>query len=419
MKKLIVLLLSISVAVGLFAAGQNETNATEPVKEVELNVMMSFPRYMDQWETYCNQFEAKMLKEENLKVKINLEMPSSDQYESVLQARLAGNDAPDLYTLHSNNIATYYKSGNLEDLTNQVLATKVYENIKNTVTIDGKMLAVPIESQAWAALYNKDIFEECGLNAPYTLSELKNVCSVLTAKGYTPFMLAFQEQWVPQLMTALLLGGKVTTEVPDWLSRMYDDKGSYAEMRDIFDIIDVIMQNGTSRAMEQGSESGAAEFAMGKSAMFVQGTWASGTIMTTNPDMNLGVFALPVNENPDCAKVNISTSTTLAVHPASSSKDVALKFANYVLNDNDSSALFESCGFNPLATCHQYDVSSWVNDASEYVAQGKAYQDLVLPSSVTNEQGKLLQEYYVKAVTVDQIIERLDKTFQEANKLNK
>jgi raffinose/stachyose/melibiose transport system substrate-binding protein len=141
--------------------------------------------------------------------------------------------------------------------------------------------------------------------------------------------------------------------------------------------------------------------------------------MSTNPGMNLGVFALPVNENPECAKVNISTSTTLGVHPASSEKDVALKFANYVLNDNDSSALFESCGFNPLATCHEYEVSSWVNDASEYVAQGKAYQDLVLPSSVTNEQGKLLQEYYVKAVTVDQIIERLDKTFQEANKLNK
>ncbi|MFA7108947.1 MAG: ABC transporter substrate-binding protein, partial [Sphaerochaetaceae bacterium] len=212
MKKLIVLALSLIVVFGLFATAQNETSATQPVKEVELNVMMSFPRFMDQWETYCRQFEEKMLQEENLKVKINLEMPSSDQYESVLQARLAGDDAPDLYTLHSNNIATYYKAGNLEDLSNQELSKKVYDNIKDTVTVDGKMLAVPIESQAWAALYNKDIFQECGLEVPYTLSELKNVCSVLEANGYTPFMLAFQEQWVPQLMTALLLGGKVTTE---------------------------------------------------------------------------------------------------------------------------------------------------------------------------------------------------------------
>ncbi len=418
MKKLIILTLSIFSVLGLFAAGQKETTINQPVKEVELNIMMSFPRFMDQWETYCRQFEDKMLKEENIKVKINLEMPSSDQYESVLQARLAGDDAPDLYTLHSNNIRTYYKAGNLEDLSNQALASKVFDNIKDTVVVDGKMLAVPIESQAWAALYNKDIFEKCGLEVPYTLSELKNVCTVLEANGYTPFMLAFQEQWVPQLMTALLLGGKVTTEVPDWLTRMYNDNGSYQEMREIFDVIDVIMNNGTKRAMEQGSESGAAEFAMGKAAMFVQGTWASGTIMSTNPDMNLGVFALPVNENPKCAKVNLSTSTTLGVYPGSSEKDIALKFANYVLDDKDSSALFESCGFNPVATSHKFESSSWVKDASAYVAKGQAYQDLVLPSSVTNEQGKLLQEYYVKSVNVDQIIERLDKTFKEANKLN-
>ncbi len=418
MKKIIILTLSLFSVFGLFAAGQKEASVSQPVKEVELDIMMSFPRFMDQWETYCRQFEDKMLKEENIKIKINLEMPSSDQYESVLQARLAGDDAPDLYTLHSNNIRTYYKAGNLEDLSNQELATKVFDNVKDTVVVDGKMLAVPIESQAWSTLYNKDIFEKCGLEVPSTLSELKHVCSVLEANGYTPFMLAFQEQWVPQLMTALLLGGKVTTEVPDWLTRMYNDNGSYEEMREIFDVIDVIMNNGTKRAMEQGSESGAAEFAMGKAAMFVQGTWASGTIMSTNPDMNLGVFALPVNENPKCAKVNLSTSTTLGVYPGSSEKSLALKFANYVLDDKDSSALFESCGFNPVATSHKFESSSWVKDASAYVAKGQAYQDLVLPSSVTNEQGKLLQEYYVKSVTVDQIIERLDKTFKEANKLN-
>lgn len=419
MKKLIILTLTFFSVFSVFATGQKESSVDEPVKEVELDVMMSFPRFMDQWETYSRQFEEKMLNEENIKVKINLEMPSSDQYESVLQARLAGDDAPDLYTLHSNNIKTYYEAGNLEDLSNEEVANKIYDNIKDTVVVDNKMLAVPIESQAWSALYNKDIFKECGLEVPYTLSELKHVCEVLKENGYTPFMLAFQEQWVPQLMTALLLGGKVSTENPDWLSRMYNDDASYEEMREIFDVIDVIMENGTKRAMEQGSESGAAEFAMGKAAMFVQGTWASATIMATNPNMNLGVFALPVNENPECAKVNLSTSTTLGVYPGSSEKEIALKFANYVLDDKDSSALFESCQFNPVAISHNFESSSWVKDASSYVEKGQSYQDLVLPSAVTNEQGKLLQEYYVKTVTVDQIIERLDKTFREANKLNR
>ena len=59
-------------------------------------------------------------------------------------------------------------------------------------------------------LYNKAIFEECGLKAPDTLSDLESICETLKAKGYTPFMLAFQEQWVPQLMTGLTLGDIVS-----------------------------------------------------------------------------------------------------------------------------------------------------------------------------------------------------------------
>lgn len=387
-------------------------------REAELNIMMSFPQFMDQWETYCKQFEEKMLAEENIKVTVNLEMPSSDQYESILQARLTGGDAPDLYTLHCNNIGTYNKAGYLSDLSGEALASVIYDNVKETVSVDGKVMAVPIESQAWGVLYNKEIFEECGLTAPATLSDLKAICETLKEKGYTPFMLAFQEQWVPQLMTGLTLGDIVSGKLNDWLERMYKDEGSYEEVKEIFDVIDLIMANGTSRAMEEGSEAGAADFALGKAAMFVQGTWASNTIMTTNPDMKLGVFALPINEDPGCTRVNLSTSTTLAVYPESKEYDLALKFANYVLDENDSSALFQSCSFNPLATCHDYEAYSWVADASAFVADGKAYQDLVLPSSVTDEQGKLLQEYYVGSVTVDEIITRLDKAFHDANALS-
>ena len=437
MKKIIAILLAVCLLFSLAAcadSGTQETTApasdetkapvsdsgatTDEPREAELNIMMSFPQFMEQWETYAKQFEAKMLAEENIKVKVNLEMPSSDQYESVLQARLSGGDAPDLYTLHCNNIGTYNDAGYLYDLSGEPLADVIYENVKATASVDGKLLAVPIESQAWGVLYNKAIFEECGLKAPDTLADLATICQTLKEKGYTPFMLAFQEQWVPQLMTALTLGDIVSGKLPDWLERMYKDEGSYDEVREIFDVIDLIMANGTDRAMEEGSEAGAADFAMGKAAMFVQGTWASNTIMTANPEMQLGVFALPINDDPNCTRVNLSTSTTLAVHPDSKELDLALKFANYVLDEKDSSALFQSCSFNPLATCHNYEAYSWVADASAYVAAGRAYQDLVIPSAVTDEQGRLLQEYYVGTVTVDEIVERLDAAFQAANAQN-
>ena len=194
MKKLLAILLTLCMVISLAACGaekvpeaappaaeetkpavQDSGATKEEPREAELNIMMSFPQFMEQWETYAKQFEAKMLAEENIKVTVNLEMPSSDQYESVLQARLSGDDAPDLYTLHCNNLGTYNDAGYLYDLSGEPLADVIYENVKSTVSIDGKLLAVPIESQAWGVLYNKAIFEECGLKAPETLSDLKAI----------------------------------------------------------------------------------------------------------------------------------------------------------------------------------------------------------------------------------------------------
>lgn len=386
----------------------------EPAREAEITVMMSFPQYMEQWEKYCKQFEEKILGEQNIKVKVNLEMPSSDQYETILQARLSSDDGPDIYTLHSNNIGTYNTANYLTDLSDQPLANKIFDDVKQTVSVDGKLLGVPIESQAWGVLYNKTIFAELGIEVPNTFSELEAICETLKENGYDPFMLAFQEQWVPQLMTALTLGGKVSGDLPDWLDRMYAGNGSYEEVSEIFNVIDLIMANGTPRAMEVGSELGSADFANGKAAMYVQGTWASGTIMSTNPDMELGVFALPINENENCTRVNLSTSTTLAVYPKAKEMDIALAFANYVLDDEDSSELFQACSFNPLSSVHSYEAASWVIDASLYVAAGRSYQDLVLPSMVTEEQGKLLQEYYVESVNKEDVIQRLDSVFQDS-----
>ena len=156
MKKLIALVLSLCMLLSLAACGAEKTPETNPPavedpkptvqdsgatneepREAELNIMMSFPQYMEQWETYVKQFEAKMLAEENIKVTVNLEMPSSDQYESVLQARLSGDDAPDLYTLHCNNLGTYNDAGYLYDLSGEPLADVIYENVKSTVSIDG------------------------------------------------------------------------------------------------------------------------------------------------------------------------------------------------------------------------------------------------------------------------------------------
>lgn len=393
--------------------------AVEPEK-VTLNVMMSFPRFMDQMQAYTDQFKKKELSEKNVDVTVNLEMPSSEQYETTLKTRLSSNDAPDLFTISASaDLATYQKAGYLTDLSDQPFVSTLYPNVKKTVTYDGKVYLVPFESTVWGYLYNKDIFKKCGLTKPETLDAMKAAVSALKSKGYTPFELAFQEQWVPQLMTALTLGGLVSGSNPDWVQNMYADKASYKDVAGIFESIDLIMQNGTARAMETGSEQGCTDFANGKAAMFVDGTWAAESIMKANPDMQLGVGAFPVDNNPKDTMINLATTTALAVYANTKQQKTALDLANYILDGKDSSKLYHDLMFNPVANFQNFEQYSWSEEASQYVQQGRAYTDLVLPNAVTDEQGKLLQSYYLKKVTKDQFIETMDKTFKEANEAAK
>jgi len=404
-----------------------ETNEVVPteaqsqeVTKVTLDVMMSFPRFQDEMEAYLELFKKKMLEENNIDLSINLEMPSTDSYDTILQTRLAGDDAPDLYTLSAaQDLPTYVAAGYVEPLTKEALAGKIYEDVKATVSIDGEVYAVPFESTVWGYMYNKDIFDQCGLKAPDTLDEMKNVITVLEEKGFIPFELAFQEQWVPQLMTALTLGGIVngTPTLNDWVDRMYADQGSYEEVAAIFDIIDLIIGHGTDRAMETGSEQGSSDFANGKAAMWVQGTWNAESVLSTNPEMNIGCAALPITNDASTTLINLATTTSLVVSSSSEEKEVALALANFILDDTNSSGLYEAMKFNPVATNHNFTQYSWAQEASSYVAAGRAYRDLVLPGAVTDEQGKLLQLYYVGDVTKEEIISTLDKTFQDANKV--
>ncbi|REK74731.1 ABC transporter substrate-binding protein [Paenibacillus paeoniae] len=428
MKRALQLLLVLTMMVALVSAcgsgnkgnGEGLTptggSVTTAPKKVELKVFMTFPRFKDQFEQYFARFKEKQLAEKNIDVTIQLEMPNADQAKQILQSRLSSGDSPDLFTLHANDIPTYYEAGYIADLTGQPFVSKLYEAVAETVKYDGKVAALPMESLSWGYLYNKTIFKENGLTPPQTLDEMKNVAEKLQAAGVKPFLLAFQESWIPQLMMALSLGGTVSSSHPDWIEKMNAGEASYADVRSVFDIIDLIMANGSDKPFETGNEAGSADFANGKAAMWVQGPWNAETILKVNPNMEFGVAPLPVSNNAADTMINLATSTSLALSPKSANKEVAQDLLNYMLDDQDSSALFEELKFNPISTVHTYEVFPWVNEASEYVSKGKAYLDLKLPNGVTDETAKQLQSYFVKDATQDDVIAALDKVWRTAVK---
>lgn len=430
MRKLWTGMLCTMLTAGLLAGcGSTGTDSTgtsssggEGVKNVTLKMFVAQPRFKEQYDSYIAKFVAKQKAENNVNVDVQLEMPTADNAAQILKTRLASNDGPDIFALHAvNESPSFYKAGYLEDLSDQPFASKLLDNVKPSVTsMDGKIIALPLETLSWGYIYNKTIFEEQGLTPPQTLTEMKEVIAKLKASNITPFELSYKEAWVPQLILPLAVGGMVKTENPDFVDRMGKDEGSFAEMKTaIFDVFDLINANGTAKATEASADDGAASFAAGKTAMWLQGPWYAETILKSNPDLQIGVAPLPLNDNPDATLINLSASTSLAVSSASKNKELAKEFLNFMLDDQESNSFFESVKFNPVATIHTYKNFPWVDEATAYVKEGKSVQDPTIPQAVKDEAGKALQSYYAGQINQDDVISALDKAWKSFNKVNR
>ncbi|KRE49587.1 ABC transporter substrate-binding protein [Paenibacillus sp. Soil522] len=430
MKKMIKGLLVTVLATSLLAGCGSNANKAESTdnaasggeaKSVNLKMFIAQPRFKEQYDKYIADFVAKEKAEKNIDVTVQLEMPTTDNAAQILKTRLASNDAPDIFSLHAiNDIPIYYKAGYLEDLSDQPFVGKLLDSVKPSVTTtDGKVVAVPLETLSWGYLYNKKIFTDLGLTPPTTLTEMKAVVEKLKSNNVTPFVLSYKESWIPQLVLPLAAGALINTDNPDFIERMNKDEGSFTEMKSMFDIFDLINANGTEKATEVGGDDGAAAFAAGKGAMWLQGPWYADTILKSNPDLDFGVAPLPINDNPKATLINLSASTSLALSKTTKNKEVALDFINYVLDDTASNAFFQALKFNPIATVHTFESYPWVNDATAYVKEGKSYQDPSMPQAVKDEVGKGLQAYYAGQISQDDVLKALDKAWKSFNKVNK
>ncbi|NRF93778.1 extracellular solute-binding protein [Paenibacillus frigoriresistens] len=403
------------------ASVKKEESGTAAPKEMTLKVFIAQPRFKEQYDKFVADFVAKEKADKNLIVKVQMEMPPVDQAPQILKTRLAANDVPDVFSLHAiNELPTYYKAGYVEDLSKEPFASKILDSVKPTVTIDNKVLAVPLETLDWGYLYNKKIFADLGLKPPTTITEMKTVIEALKKNKITPFELAYKEAQWPQLFLPLTVGALANTENKDFIERMNSDKGSFNEIKSqLFSNFDLVNANGTDRAFESSASDGAAAFSQGKAAMWVMGPWYADTILKSNPDMQIGVAPFPISDNPNATMINMSVSTSLAVASASKNKELARDFVNFVLDDKETNDLFKSLKFNPNAKNHTFESFPWIAEALTYVKAGKSYKDPVMPPAVKDEAGKLLQSYYVKQISQDDVISGLDKAWKNANKINK
>lgn len=256
------------------------------------------------WVESCKEiFEAKYPN-----VTLNIETVGADSYYTVLQTKLASDDAPAIFDLGNNNeIGIYHEAGHLADLSGQPCLENVDAGLLVEGQIDGVQYGTPVEMSGYGVFYNEEIFEEYGLSVPTTLSELTAVCETLTENGIQPFAAPFAEQWAFRYYFRAVVDILCVMNDHNWYADKMSLASSFAEDEEFKQALETYFafhEYWGEDPFGTSWEDAQSMIANGEAAMCIHGSWAVDGFLSHNPDCKIGVFPMPVSEDAaDCIMI--------------------------------------------------------------------------------------------------------------------
>lgn len=156
MKKIVALVLAISMLLSLAAVAQAE--------DVTLTYAC-FSASGAQEETLKQMiavFEGK-----NPGIKVDVQLTGYGDYFTTLATKVAGGNAPDVFELNMENYLAYMLRGQCADLSAMGIATGNYaQGTLDAVSNGGKLYAVPMSFSTCVLFYNKALFDQAGISYP-------------------------------------------------------------------------------------------------------------------------------------------------------------------------------------------------------------------------------------------------------------
>ncbi|NQX27152.1 extracellular solute-binding protein [Microbacteriaceae bacterium VKM Ac-2854] len=252
---------------------------------------------------------------------------------------------PDLALLNYDlEVARYIPRGVFSDLSDMPEAQRIQSSVQALVdqyaTYEDTTSVLPYSIAAEGVIYNKTLFAQNGIEVPTTYSELLAACEAFAAAGIVPIYSTFKDPWtIRQGLFDYSVGGAVDvdaffTDLAAEGSDISATSGTSFE-KNLADPIDKMIQLAGFANQDAGSRGyadGNLAFAQGTAAMLMQGPWAFGEIAKTAPDLDLGVFPLPMTEDPTDLKTRVNLDLAAWIPEASKQKDAARVFLSYLMS---------------------------------------------------------------------------------------
>lgn len=308
--------------------GEAEAAPTDDLSG-EIYMFISQPEYADAINTLIDEYKTVQPG-----VTINYETTQND-YPTLLKAKLQSGDSPDIFASTSGKEIELYKEYSL-DLSDQPLMDTMLPSIADAMKDAGGegMYGIAIKGNFFGLIYNKELFEQAGIEkVPETITELKEAVDKLNAAGTTPFTSGFAEWWVYKHFSQHFFAA-AADDYQKFVTAMEKGEDHFSNYpilsENLFEVVDLIKDNGDAKPLEADLSAEIAAFASGKAAMMIgQGAWVEADILKVNPDIKIGFTGYPVSEDPADAQVITGSDQALRINKDSENLDAVLDFINW------------------------------------------------------------------------------------------
>ncbi|MCR1841911.1 ABC transporter substrate-binding protein [Murimonas intestini] len=385
------------LAIGLTAVmmtGMVGASAQAAEKSTDTDEQVTLELFWQKSNTNVIQEIIDKFEAENPNIKIELTATSSDTGKQIFQTRMATNEPMDLVQ-HWPSQAEFRamcKEGRMVDLSGYDWTDNIIDTYYDMSCVDDKLYSVPLSINAGVVAYNKDIFEENNLEVPSTWDELIKAADTLKAADVTPFIFSNGDKencsQKFHIMTAAVADDKWNPY--DFYVGMYEGSGAKFADNDyskkaaerLYLLSDEYAQNDP---MSTNYDLSMQMFANGEGAMMITGTWAQSDIEKNNPEINMGMFALPTDDG-----VNMMISgidPCIAAMTGTGKEEYAAKFLEFV-SRTENAQIYTDYDKSPSPIKGVKTENPTIDLVLGYIEEGKAipwWRDYISTGVVSDE----------------------------------
>jgi multiple sugar transport system substrate-binding protein len=372
------------------------------------------------WQAVVDAYEAQ-----NPNVHVELIDISSAEYQDKVNIMLSGGDETDIITVKDipgySAMLTRNQIVPLEGyIEKDQIDLSVYSGAAEELTFEGSIYALPFRSDIWILYYNKDLFDQAGVDYPtndMTWEQFDQIAREMTSgSGADKVYGAHFHVWRSCVELATVQDGKNTVISTD-----------YSYMKPMYDMVVAMQDDGIIMdygELKAGSIHYSGVFKNEQIAMLPMGSWFIGSLIAAKDageiDFNWDVVKYPHPEGV-APGTTAGTLTSLAINSNSKNKDAAWDFIKFYSGPEGAKALAETGNLPAMRTPEVLEVFSALNGVPAGAAEALQTTTvrLELPmhpkvgavEQILNEEHDLIM---TESVSVDEGIASMTSRISEA-----